>query len=476
MNSVAIIGGGITGLTAAFRLRQKNIPVTVYEASPRVGGVIQTLRQGGYLAEFGPNSILETSPLIGALIRDVGLEHRRWYSDPRAENRYIVRGGKPVLLPGSPFAFLLTPLFSPAAKLRLLAEPFIHRSAEAREESLADFVTRRIGTEFLDYAINPFVAGVYAGDPHRLSVKHAFPKLYALEQKYGSLILGQVLGARERRRRAEVSKDRAKKLSFDDGLQVLTDTLGERLSDALRLNTPVGRFQQAPDGWKVVLRPGGSEEIHDHVAVVYAGPAHRLPEIELSANRYLNWSPLSQIHYPPVASVVLGFRREVVAHPLDGFGMLIPEVERFNILGTLFSSSLFPNRAPEGHVTLTSYIGGTRHPDLALQSPEELVRLTLEDLKVILGVSGEPLFTYTTLFPKAIPQYEVGYGRFKNLMNDIEEKVPGFFLAGNYRFGISLGDSIVSGHQVADKVSDYLRRAIKDGTMSPCDVSCALTA
>lgn len=459
MNTVAIIGGGITGLTAAFRLAERQIPVTLYEASDRVGGVIETSRHDGYLAEFGPNSILETSPKISALIRDAGLESRKIYSDPRAENRYIVRGGKPVPLPGSPLAFLSTELFSPAAKLRLLAEPFIHRSDEAREESIAEFVLRRIGVEFLDYAINPFVAGVYAGDPARLSVKHAFPKLHALEQKYGSLILGQILGARERKRRAEVSKDRAKKVSFDDGLQVLTDTLRARLGKAVRLQSPVSGVQQNPGGWVVTARAGDREERQAHTAVIFAGPAYKLPEIQLQSDRYINWSPLSQIYYPPVASIVLGFRRSDVAHPLDGFGMLIPQVEGFNILGTIFSSSLFPNRAPEGCVTLTSYVGGARSPDLALQNLDEVIELTLKDLRSILGVTGQPTFKHPVLFPKAIPQYEVGYGRFKELMNEIEEKAPGFFMAGHYRNGISLGDSIVSGHDVAERIDKFLAQA-----------------
>jgi oxygen-dependent protoporphyrinogen oxidase len=252
MKSVAIIGGGITGLTAAFRLNQKNIPVALYEAGSRVGGVIQTLRQDGYLAEFGPNSILETSPKITSLIADLGLEGRRLYSDPRANNRYIVRGGKPVLLPDSPLRFVSSRLFSAGAKLRLLREPFVRRAPEAGEENLAEFVRRRIGPEFLDYAINPLVGGVYAGDPARLSVKHAFPKLHALEQKYGSLLLGQFLGTRERKRRAEVSKQNAKTVSFDEGLQVLVDALHRRVGDAVHLNSPVIGVEQTPDGWIVI--------------------------------------------------------------------------------------------------------------------------------------------------------------------------------------------------------------------------------
>jgi oxygen-dependent protoporphyrinogen oxidase len=463
MKSIAIIGGGITGLTAAFRLKERNVPVTLYESSARAGGVIETGRHQGYLAEFGPNSILETSPKIGALIRDLGLEQRRLYADARANNRYIVRGGRPLRVPDSPLAFLASSLFSPAAKLRLLAEPFIHRVEEGCEESVAEFVTRRIGREFLDYAINPLVAGIYAGNPARLSVKHAFPKLHALEERYGSLILGQFLGARERKRRADVSKDRARKLSFDEGLQVLTDTLAARLTKEIRFQSPVNHFEQTPHGWIVMTNVGGHLRQSEHEAVVFAGPTYRLPGIQLLSDRCPNWSPLAQIHYPPVASVVLGFRREDVTHPLDGFGVLIPELEGFNILGTIFSSSLFPNRAPEGHVTLTSYIGGERSPELALSDPEKLVDLTLKDLGRILGVKGRPTFKHPVLFPKAIPQYEVGYGRYKDLMNEVEEKAPGFFMAGHYRNGISLSDSIVAGHDVAEKVENFLAASVTAG-------------
>jgi oxygen-dependent protoporphyrinogen oxidase len=459
MSSIAIIGGGITGLTAAYRLQQQNLPVTLYEADRRVGGVIQSVRRNGYLAEFGPNTILETSPKIGALVHDLGLAERRMYSDPGAENRYLVRDRQPVKLPGSPLGFLGTRLFTMSAKLRLLREPFVRRAPADVEESLADFVKRRIGQEFLDYAINPFVAGVYAGDPARLSVQQAFPKLHAIEQRYGSLILGQFLGARERKRRAEVSKQNAKKISFDEGLQVLTETLREKLDDAVRLETPVLGIRQEPGGWTVVSRSDGQDFEQEHAAVIYAGPAYRLPQIELQTARTVSLSPLGQIQYPPVASVVLGFRRADVDHPLDGFGMLVPEIEGFNILGTLFSSSLFPNRAPEGHVTLTSYVGGTRSPKLAYGNEEELVGLTVQDLRTLLGVKSKPTFQHCFLFPKAIPQYEVGYARFKELMDEVERSAPGLFLAGNYRDGVSLGDSIVSGHNIAERVEAFVRNA-----------------
>jgi oxygen-dependent protoporphyrinogen oxidase len=459
MTSVAIIGGGITGLTAGFRLRQQGIPVTVYEASGRVGGVIQSIRQDGYLAEFGPNTCLETSPKITQLIRDLGLESRKLYTDPAAENRYIVRGGKPVLMPGSPIGFFKTPLFSINAKARLVAEPFIRRAPADIEENLEQFVLRRLGREFLDYAINPFVAGVYAGNPARLSVKQAFPKLHAIEQRYGSLILGQILGARERKKRGEVSKQNAKKFSFDEGLQVLTDTLRDALKGDVELESPVTVVEQTPEGWRITSLVQGREERRLHSAVLFASPAHKLAQIKLSAAHGLDLSPLEKVDYPPVTSIAMGFRRADVEHSCQGFGALVPEVEKLNVLGVIFSSALFPNRAPKGHVTLTSYVGGSRNRDLALADRGTIRRLALQDFKTLLGVKGEPTFEHYFTFKKAIPQYEVGYGQMKDLMNKIEANGPGLFLAGHYREGIALGDSIVSGNDVADRILNYIKQA-----------------
>ncbi len=481
MKSVAIIGGGITGLTAAFYLQRRGVSVAVYEASGRVGGVIQSLRRDGYLAEFGPNTILETSPKIAALVRDAGLESRKLNPDPKAESRYVVRYGRPILMPGSPLGFFSTELFSYKAKIAVLREAFVSPQRNGVEESIGQFVIRRFNQEFLDHAIDALVGGIYAGDPYRLSVTHAFPKLKALEDNYGSMIRGQLFGGRERKKRGEIAKDRAPKFSFDEGLQVLPDTLRARLGAAVRLNTTVTRLTEAPAGWTLDLQEGGGESRAEHGAVIFCGTAPRLAELKIELlsesaaplspslssdgqgvaagrerGRPLNLVAFSEIRYPPVASVVLGFRREDVAHPCMGFGMLIPKIAGFKSLGTLFSSSLFPNRAPAGHLTLTTYVGGERYPELASLPEAKLVALVYEDLRALLGVRGQPTFQHCVLYPQAIPQYNVGYGRFKDLMTRIEAQAPGFFLAGHYRDGVSLSDSIGSGINVVERVERFV--------------------
>jgi oxygen-dependent protoporphyrinogen oxidase len=456
LKPIAIIGAGITGLTAAFYLKRKGCPVVVYEAGSRAGGVIQSLRKDGYLAEFGPNTLLETSPAITALVRDAGLQARRLDPDPGASNRYVVRYRRPIAMPESPLGFFASDLFSVRAKLALLREPFVPRRRDGAEESIAEFVTRRLGREFLEQAIDALVAGVYAGDPARLSVPQAFPKLAEIERRYGSLILGQILGARARRKRGEVAKDRAPKFSFDEGLQVLPDTLRKDLGDAVHFRADVARLVEAVDGWRVEVHEAGHEVLREHSAVLYAGTAFRLAQLQVESAARLDLPAFSEIRYPPVASVVLGFRREDVAHPLDGFGMLIPRVEGFKILGTIFSSSLFPNRAPAGCVVVTSYVGGERFPDLASLPADQLYEMVQADLKVLLGVKGSPTFRHSVFYPRAIPQYNVGYGRFRDQMTQIENKAPRLFLAGHYRDGVSLSDSIVSGVRVADRIVEWL--------------------
>jgi len=448
--SIAVIGAGITGLTAAFYLKRKGISVTLFESGNRAGGVIGSIRRDGFLAEAGPNTLLETSSKIRQLIEDAGLMGRRLEPDPKAEARYVVRYGRPIEMPASVPGFFITPLFTMGAKFAVMREPFMPRRVDGPEESIAQFVIRRLNQEFLDHAIDALVAGIYAGDPYKLSLTHAFPRLKYQEDRFGSLIRGQILGGRERKKSGEVARDRAPKFSFDEGLQVMTDELASQLGDFLKLNTAVDQLTQTYSGWMVKTASGNFE----FDSVVYCGTAHKLSELKIQSAQPVDVSPFSEIRHPPVASVALGFRREDVAHACDGFGMLIPKVEGFKTLGTIFSSSLFPNRAPEGHLLLTTYVGGERYPQYASLPGDELVELTLQDLRKLLGVRGKPVFRNLTYWPKAIPQYNVGYGKYRDLLSTIETKCPGLHFAGHYRDGVSLGDSIVSGVNMAAQLTE----------------------
>jgi oxygen-dependent protoporphyrinogen oxidase len=444
---IAVVGGGITGLTAAWRLHAQGHPVTVFEQSNRLGGAVSTTIKDGWLVENGPNSLLE-SPQFDALVAGLGLEAECRYAAPAAKNRYLVRGGRLVPVPMAPQKLLTSPLFSLRTKLRLFAEPFTRARVRLADMSLAAFVRDHFGQEIVDYAINPLVAGIYAGDPETLSTKYAFPKLWEIEQTHGSLIRGQIAAMKARRARGE--KPAARIVSFARGLQTLPAALAARLpAGAVRRRAAVISASPGPP-WKLVSRQDGLAATEEFDAVVLALPAAALAQLSLGVAGGHPLAALERIDYPPVASLFLGFRREQVAHPLDGFGALIPEVEHRSMLGVLFSSTLFADRAPAGHVALTVYVGGTRQPELARLAPEVLRPRVLADLRDLLGVRGDPVFAHTTLWAHAIPQYNLGYERFLDAMTDAETQHPGLFIGGHVRDGISLANCIAAGQRLAE--------------------------
>lgn len=258
---IAILGAGITGLTTAYLLHRDGLQVRVLEKDTRIGGAIRTECKDGFLVEYGPNSLLDTTPILHDLFRKLNLENETEYASDRAKNRYIVRNGRLMPLPSSPLAFIRSNLFSLSAKLQLLKEPFVRRADPDLDESLAAFVNRRLGDEFLDYAINPFVAGVYAGRPETLSVRSAFPRLHRLEQEYGSLIKGALLGARKRRQSAETSKSQARMFSFRNGLQTLVDALGAALADRVSTGVTIEAIDRQGKLFNIQYRAGGRASI-----------------------------------------------------------------------------------------------------------------------------------------------------------------------------------------------------------------------
>jgi oxygen-dependent protoporphyrinogen oxidase len=452
---VAVVGGGVTGLTAAWRLHIQGHRVTLFESSDHLGGAVTTVVRDGWLIESGPNSLLE-SPPFDTLVAGLGLESERLYAAPAAKNRYLVRDGRLVPVPMAPHKLLTTPLFSLRTKLRLFAEPFMRSRVRPADVSLAVLVRDHFGQEIVDYAVNPLVAGIYAGDPETLSTKHAFAKLWEIEQTHGSLIRGQIAAMKERRARGE--KPAARIASFTRGLQTLPAALAAQLpAGAIRTRAPVISLSPGRP-WKLVSWRDGLAATDEFAAVVLALPAAALAGLPIGAAGENPLAALELVDYPPVASLFLGFRREQVAHPLDGFGALVPAVENRAILGVLFSSTLFPGRAPEGHVALTVYVGGTRQPDLARLAPEALRLRVLADLRDLLGVSGDPVFAHATFWPHAIPQYNLGYERFLAAMANAEAQHAGLFIGGHVRDGISVANCIAAGERLADAAARYLSR------------------
>ncbi len=465
MANIAVVGGGAAGLTAALGVRRHEHHVTLFEAGDRVGGVIKTVQQDGFLADLGPNSMLAPPPAVRSLLRDLGVSQFQLNSSPAARRRYVIRGGRPLAMPASGLAFLTTSLLSFRSKLRLLAEPFNKSRPTSAEESLAGLVRRRLGQDLVDYALNPLVAGVYAGDPEQLSSIHSMPILGSLEARYGSLLGGAIRMMRERR--SDRKEPEGKLFSFQEGMETLPKSLASRLAPDIRLRTKVTKLTPIEGSWLLTLEgPEGSvRQLFD--AVICASPAHALATMEFEGRELEAWRSLEQVRYTPVAVVVSGYRREDVAHPLDGFGALVPEVEKRQTLGTLFSSTLFPGRAPDGHVTFTTFVGGARQPELALAGEDTITAAVERDLRDLLGVRGTPVFRVVQVWPRAIPQYNIGYSTYKAAMDRIEDANPGLFLAGSYRNGVSVGDVMTSGALAAQAAHSLLGPAGAVGVELP---------
>ncbi|RAL25354.1 protoporphyrinogen oxidase [Lujinxingia litoralis] len=455
---IAILGAGISGLSIAYALEKAGLRVTLFEAREHVGGPLRSSEREGFVVEHGPHTLLQRSAGVAALLSELGLDDQIVDAFESASRRYVVRYGRALALPSSPAEFLKSELLSPAAKLRLLGEPFVSRFDRPHiDETLAGFVRRRLGPEALDYLLDPFVGGTYAGDPHQMSARHTFPVLKELEDEAGSLLLG---GVRRQLRTTRSETPRAPKrlLSFSGGLQTLTDALAAALEGPIHLGHPVTGLRRTAAGWQVL-----SDTSSGPADAAFDALVSTLPPYALADLRWEHASPppaplqrVVDVPFAPITLVATGFKRPDVAHPLDGFGVLNPRVEELHTLGTLFTSSMFPQRAPRGSVNLTTFVGGARQPALARLDDQAVVELVKLDLRRILGVRAEPHFVHISRWEKAIPQFEVGHQLVLNAYDTLEDALPGLFFAGNTRDTVALPALLDAREHHARRVTDFL--------------------
>ncbi len=432
MREVVVVGSGISGLSTAFRLKKLGYDVVVYEKDDEIGGNIKTLSENGYTFELGPQTVLADEEVL-EFIREVGL--RPITASPSSKKRFIYRRGRLVPLPTSPVSFILSPLLSLGAKIRVLREPWAPKPPKD-DESVADFVRRRLGQEFLDYVVAPFISGVYAGNPEELSVRYATPKVFELEREFGSLIRGAM--------KKRSLGPRGVLISFEGGLRRLIEKLSENL-DVKRENV-VLRIRRKDDRFVLDTREGKVET----KALVVSSPAYTASYLL----KDLSWSAsleFDKIDYAPVVVVNVGTRDSVP----EGFGVLVPRREGKRILGVVFASKIFKGKAPEGRELLTVYLGGATDREVMELSEEEIKEIVERELREILGV-GSVEFMHVKRWKRAIPQYTLGYGKYLDLAREMEEIHRGLFLTGNYLSGVSVADCIRFSKRVASKVEEFL--------------------
>jgi oxygen-dependent protoporphyrinogen oxidase len=465
--NITVVGAGISGLATAFAIQQGarriglEIKLRIFEKEGCPGGKIRSERTGGYLCEWGPNGFLDSKPMTLDLCRQAGLEAGLLSSNAAARKRFIFSHGRLQRVPETASDFFRSSLVSWPGKLRLAGELFVPRRTDGADETLADFVRRRLGREALDQMVGPMAAGIFAGNPETMSLRSCFPRIHELEQQYGGLIRALLLLAHKKRAERRAGKVVAGAAgpggvltSFAGGIQALTDGLSVHLAPNLQLDEAVTAIMPLKDGFSVRTHKGRVYETEVLVtavpAMVLAGQVEgfSIPMAEL----------LRQIPYAPLQVACFGYRQEALPRPPDGFGYLAARHSGLHSLGTLWSSSIFPGRAPEGHVLLRTMFGGATRPDTADLSADEVRGRVLEDLLRTMGIKETPDFVRIIRHTAAIPQYVSGHAARLKVLEDKTSAYPGLILAGNAFYGVGLNDCVASAGRAADRALRLLQR------------------
>ena len=451
-----IVGAGISGLTTAFALRKAGIDARIVDGASRPGGLIQSVRRDGYLVECGPQSFSGNASLT-SICRDLEILDRRILADSKAPRFVLINGAleKVPLGPG----LLVSPLMGGGTRTALFRDVFGRSEAPDSDESVASFIRRKFSPTLLDRLVGPFVSGIYAGDPEKLSLRAAFPILYEAEQTSGSVLRGllKVMKARKAKR-GPLPREKPTLQTFREGNDTLVRALAEKLGAYLSLEAEVisirpldpGREPKTPR-FRVGLHTPSGTEFLETERLVLAVPTDRAGKLLAPLGRAFE-SQLRTVDYSGVAVVSLGYRKEDVGHPLDGFGFLVPRSSGLTVLGTVWNSSLFPGRAPGHHVLLTSFVGGATNPDATKQPADQLVALVHREIKPLMQLREGPVFSNVSVWPRALPQYNLGHTARKAAINNCRADFPGLYLTGNYLNGPAIGACVEQALKVADEI------------------------
>jgi len=457
MRRIVVIGGGVSGLAAAHRVLEFGHHVTLLEASSRLGGTIQTTHRDGFLLERGPDSFISEKPEALQLAQRLGLESQLIQTNEEYRRSFIVGNGRlravpegfQLLAPSRLWPFLTSDIFSLGAKARIAMDLFLPRKGTngTQDESLASFVRRRLGQEALDRMAQPMVGGIYTADPETLSLRATLPRFLDMEREHRSLILAML-----RQGQAQKSGTSGARyslfLSFDRGMQVLVDELGSLKAD-VRLNARVEslKFDRT---WTITTNAGEQFEAESVCLAVPAYIAASLLNGSVAAK-------LNQIKYASTATINFAYKRSDVNHPLNGFGFVVPLIEKRSLIACTFSSVKFSGRAPSGHVLLRAFAGGALQPEIFALDESEMAARVEADLRELLGINANPLFTEVAKWERSMPQYEVGHlDRVDEIEKEVS-KLPGLTLAGNAYRGTGIPDCIRSGQSAAESILTYLK-------------------
>jgi oxygen-dependent protoporphyrinogen oxidase len=445
-----VVGGGISGLVCTYALRKTGIEAQLVEASPRPGGVINSVTRDGFLLELGPQSFSGT-PALRELCAELGISNELLQAPPHAP-RYVLIDGKLQPAPLSPPAFFMSSLIDGSTKWALLHDIFGKSIPPDDDESVAAFVRRKFSPQLLDRLVGPFVSGVYAGDPEQLSVRSAFPQLYEAEKAAGSIVRGMLRLAKSKKG----PRERPTLQTFREGNETLVRALASKLGPALLTDTKVAEVSRQNDGsFDIRLEGRNARESVSTKSLILATPTditgNLLAPLDASFESLLN-----PIEYAAVAVVSLGYRQQEVGHSLDGFGFLVPRSAMLRVLGCVWNSSLFPGRAPEGHALLTSFVGGATDPDAATLKPQELAGLVHREISALLSMKEEPVFSNVTIWPRALPQCNLGHGDRLAAIAKACSRFPGLWLIGNYLRGPAIGSCVDQAFAVAEEIRKNL--------------------